>query len=120
MVGKLNLDLGQDYAFDIRRARAVAEGNTSDPTEPGIYGPFEYDGEPYWFQVTDEGLWFVWFDIDSDPDPDIRILLSVFLADPAIDDDLKDAVRHEAEELGWGFVKCATLPYSPGARKRGP
>ena len=26
MVGKLNLDLGEDYAFDIRRAREVAEG----------------------------------------------------------------------------------------------
>ena len=31
MVGKLNIGQGEDYAFDIRRARQVAEAGPPDP-----------------------------------------------------------------------------------------
>lgn len=103
MVGKLFLDLGQDYAFDIRRAREVAEGGGPPlPPAPFVEGPISSEyGQDYWLQRDDRGKWWIWFDIDADPDPDIRQRLRAFLRNPSIDPNYRADVREQAELLGW-------------------
>lgn len=111
MVGKLDLDMGDDYAFDIRRAKAVAEnvpGGTGggvssvDPITPGnSRGPFlSAYGDPYWFEVLPGDWWRVGWNIDGDAGPDVWTPLSSFL-----DDDVnltyRNDVKSEAMKNGY-------------------
>lgn len=107
MVGKLNLDLGEDYAFDIRRARAVAEGAAvrrpgfSLPIG-GVDGPnLSSNGQDYWLQRDGTDKWWIWFDIDAEPDPDVRQLLNTLLSNTSVNINYRADVRGRAEELGW-------------------
>ena len=105
MVGKLNLDLGDDYAFDIRRAREVAEGASGGTIPPivappdGVYGPYTSGTTIYWIQ-RENGICYVWFDVDADPDPDVRQPVADFLADTNNDVLLRQDVQAKAEALG--------------------
>ena len=96
MVGKLNLDLGDDYAFDPRRAKEVAEGAT--PQQPVILGPFTANGTRYWLDTV---KWNVWFDIDGDPLPDLAVPLKTFLDNAGVDPMTRSSIRRKARDNGW-------------------
>ena len=100
MVGKLFLDLGEDYAFDVRRAREVAEGAAQQQPDPigKVYGPFTTKGVEYWIQSVQ---WNVWFDVDGKPGPDLPVPIEVFLEQPEVDPQQRAAVRRKAVSLGW-------------------
>ena len=102
MAGKLDLDLGEDYAFDIRRAREVAEGVVA-PSGPFVKGPYtsEHGTVPYFIQKDRNEDWWIWFDIDADPDPDVRTRLRAFLRNVGIVLALRKDVQVVAESLGW-------------------
>lgn len=108
MVGKLNLDLGEDYAFDIRRAREVAEGGAAGGAQQAfVRGPYvnpDQPAVPFFIQRTVAAEWFVWFDIDADPDPDIKRDLRQFLADAGVTPSLRSAVEVKARRNGWNGV----------------
>ena len=110
MTGKLDLDLGEDYAFDPRRAREVAEEaassgggiNTLPPN--GVDGPNNSTfGAPFWIARSGgQGLrWFVAWNVDNDPEPDVRQRLTQFLADDDIDQNYRNDVEMRARALGW-------------------
>jgi len=106
MTGKLHLDLGEDYEFSPRRAKAVAEGDTTTlpppPPDQFVDGPNESQyGLEYWLQRDEGGGWWIWFDLDADPDPDIRQPLPTFLGNPAIDQRYRGDVGARAVELGY-------------------
>ena len=101
MVGKLWLNLGEDYAYDIRRARAVAEG-AADPGGgggtgmPDLKGPFG-DDPVWWF---DPVACEVWFDVDSDSASDVGVPVARILGSDLISDELKAEIRPIAEQAG--------------------
>ena len=105
MVGKLNLNLGDDYGFYIRRAREVAEGTVAGgggqpvPPPDQVYGPYTSGTTTYWIQ-RENGICYVWFDVDADPDPDVRQPVADFLADTNNDVLLRQDVQAKAEALG--------------------
>jgi hypothetical protein len=104
MVGKLFLDLGEDYAFDIRRAREVAEGAGGGGGGGGgdsVNGPYTVGTTTYWIQKQG-GVCYVWFDVDADPDPDVRQPVDEFLADENNDILIRNAVQNRAQQLGCG------------------
>jgi hypothetical protein len=106
MVGKLNLDLGEDYAYDIRRAREVAEGGTRiEPIAPGeMRGPFPSltGGAPYWLRVRPRNKkWEVGFDVDQDPDADVWTNLKAFVDNPQIVTPYRKEIEARAKANGW-------------------
>jgi hypothetical protein len=98
MVGKLNIGQGEDYAFDIRAARAVAEAGDAAPVqEPEVLGPFTTEGQVYYIRTIE---WGVGFDIDGQPPAD------VFVPPEALDDahlytTQRAAIRRKLRENGW-------------------
>lgn len=102
MVGKLNLDLGDDYAYDIRRAREVAEimpmPVPAPPAPvPEVFGPFTTQGTEYWIRTVE---WAVAVDTDDVPGPDL------FLDPQVLDSDLvtptqRAAVKAKLRQYGW-------------------
>ena len=100
MVGKLDLNLGEDYAFDIRRAREVAEGGGGGgggDADPDLTGPFDTGGRHWWF---DPDKCEVWFDIDQDPSPDVGVPVARILNSDLVSDELKAAISAVAGDAG--------------------
>ncbi len=110
MVGKLFLDLGEDYAFDIRRAKEVAEGVVvvTQPEPPvqidNISGPYQTaSGVPYFLgEGNRTGLCWIGFDIVGDPAPDFFTPLVAFMNNPSVDQVSKDEVQAQADAIGCG------------------
>ena len=57
-------------------------------------------GQPFWIDNDATG-WYVAFDIDAVPDPDIRQLLEPFLQDAGVLAAYRADVRRRAIALGW-------------------
>ncbi len=70
--------------------------------EPIVDGPnTSPHGADYWLQRDASQNWFIWWDIDVDPDPDVRQPLETFLANDAVDPNYRADVQARAEALGW-------------------
>ena len=108
MVGKLDIGTSNgDYAFDIRAARAAAEGaSLSEINSPTPVGPYaSVHGSPYWLRTNiNTGRVQVGWNIDSDPEADIWRVLTGFLNDSSIVIDYRADVRQKALDLGWDGV----------------
>lgn len=73
-----------------------------DPV-PGVYGPYTTQGAKYWLQIVEIGQdfnFYVWFDVDPDDGPDVRIFINDFLSDAA-HTGYRQAIRQQARRLNW-------------------
>ncbi len=74
-----------------------------DSFPPGsVDGPNQTtNGAPYWLQRDMQDRWYIWWDVDTDPGPDIKKRLARFLADESIEQAYRDDVLARASELGY-------------------
>lgn len=74
-----------------------------DPFPPGsVDGPNSAaSGDPFWIQRDMNDDWYVWWDVDTDPGPDIKKSIPVFLSDSEVSQDYKDEVDARARALGY-------------------
>jgi len=111
MVGKLNLDLGEDYAYDVRRARAVAEAAQPDASIDPIRdrsGPFDAgDGVAFYIGRARNGTARVGFNVDDDPPADVWITPAAVAGSVQLSASSKNAIHGRLVELGYGGVPGA-------------
>ncbi len=70
--------------------------------EPIVDGPNSSPhGEDYWLQRDALNDWYIWWDIDADPEPDIKQPLGAFLNNSSVNLQYRADVQTRAGELGW-------------------
>ena len=74
-----------------------------DPFPPGsVDGPNPSDhGVPFFIQRDINSDWFAWYDIDENPDPDIRVPLADALEDEALSQAYRADIARRAADLGY-------------------
>jgi hypothetical protein len=79
------------------------DGQTDDILKPGESSEklSSSYGADFWIKRNKRGNWQVWFNVDGDPEADVKLGLVKFLADRAVDPDYRADVRTAARFLGW-------------------